>query len=317
MSDLKERRLRTTVIYVALSAGVFLFGVALTVWGSMEVSTSSDIRSTGIAKEQRSPVAFSVGTSLLAAGLASLGFAVVRVFDDRDTNKLNEDVCGVKDRVDDVKASLLESRDLVRRTRIVIPTAPERCLFDSGISNRFREAVRDYGSNAGLEVDVVGLKLHRFLNDQMKYLTSQAASRDVRVRMLLQDPDTPDFGSICSLETRDEKGTRNSILLTLKQLQGAKKVESDLQYTSGRLIICLRFYPQFQPIAFFRVNDTVLVRPRIRSNGAGDRFYETYTRQEGEEYFGLYRDHFQICWEKSKFLVPSTIAQGMNGMFEL
>lgn len=315
MSDAKERRDRTTVLYVALSAVVLLFGIGLTVWGGIDTPIERDSGGKVTKTEQKSPTAFSVGTSLLAAGLASLGFAVVRVFDDRDTTKLNEDVADVKQRIDGVSAALREARSLVRRTQIVIPSARERCLFDPQISARFRVAISDCSPNSALQVDVVGLKLLRFLTDQLQYLTEQAATRPVNVRMLLQNPDSPDFVSICSLETRDEKGTRANILSTLQLLRGARLVDEDLEYKSGQLSIKVRFYLSFQPIAFFRVNDTVLVRPRIRSAGAGDRFYEAYTLDEGEEYFGLYRDHFKSCWQKAKFEVPTSIAQGMHGLF--
>lgn len=316
MYEPQERRSRTTALYIVLSALVLFVGIGLTLWGGQDVPTAWDSAGKAINTVQRSPSAFSVGTSLLAAGLASLGFAVVRVFDDRDTTQLSNDIGNLANRVDGVNTALRDARKLIRRTQVVIPSARDRCLFDPQISGRFREAIGDSNPSCELHVDVVGLKLFRFLTDQLQYLVTQASFRPVTVRMLLQDPDSADFGSICQLETRDEKGTRADILSTLRQLQGGTHVGEDLVYSVGQLTIKVRFYPQFQPIAFFRVNDTVLVRPRIRSAGAGDRFYEAYSQEEGEEYFGLYRDHFQNCWSKGRFLVPSSIASGLQGLFK-
>lgn len=315
MSEPKDGRSRTTALYIVLSALVLVVGIGLTVWGGQDVPLTWDAAGKVTSTVQRSLSAFSVGTSLLAAGLASLGFAVVRVFDDRDAARLTTDMSALANRVEGVNNTLREARKLIRRTQIVIPSARDRCLFDPQISGRFREAIGDCDPNGALHVDVVGLKLHRFLTDQLQHLTNHAMSRQVIVRMLLQDPDSADFGSICQMEARDEKGTRGDILAALRLLKGGTHVGDDLVYSKGHLTISVRFYPWFQPIAFFRVGGTILVRPRIRSAGAGDRFYEAYSQDEGEEHFGLYRDHFNNCWTKARFVVPSTIASGMQGLF--
>lgn len=290
MSSNRQARNRSTTIYILLSVIVLFAGIAATVWGGQEIAAQPNAPG-----HLLSPTWFSVGTSLLAAGLASLGFAVVRRFDDIDSVELHEKL------------------GLLRSARLIVG-ASERCFFDPDISAIFKKAVHDCPDTTVL-VDVVGLKLYRFLNDQLQYLKIEGGSRKIIVRMLLQNPDSEHFQAICKLEARDEDATKEDILKTLTMLQGAKQVGKDLIYTDANLKVFVRFFTPFQPIASFRVGDTILIRPRIRSSGAGSRFYEAYDKQEGESYFGLYRDHFEACWSTSEFKVPVTLANKLSFSF--
>ena len=306
MSSNKDSRARSTTIYIVLSVCVLLIGIVFTIGGGAEIPGPPDATGKPTATVQRSATWFAVGTSLLAAGLASLGFAIVRRFDDIDSVEL-------QDKFDRIEKEVRESKSTLRRARLV-PEASERCLFDPQISGRFKEAVDDCLADAPVVVDVVGLKLNRFLNDQFEYLQAQARRQKVVVRMLLQDPDGENFRAICKLETRDEQGTREDILNTLTRLTGARCSGKELVYEKDALRIVVRFCSQFQPIASFRVGDTILVRPRIRSSGAGQRFYEVYRRSEGESYFGLYRDHFESCWIGGEFRIPTSLADRLQSV---
>jgi len=310
MASSNDPRQKSTTIYILLSVVTLVAGIALTIWGGRDIPEPRNAKGQAERSIQFSPIGFAVGTSLLAAGLASLGFAVIRKYDDQDQSELSR-------KLDRIEVTLKESKSSLKRARVVIPDASERCLFDPQISDRFREAVQDTSPSAPLEVDVIGLKLFRFLKDQFEHLRIVSEQRDVRVRMLLQDPDSDVFSAICELETRDENGTKNDILSTLKFLTGATLKEDQLTYTLGNLTILVRFFAQFQPIAFFRVNETVLVRPRIRSGSAGSRFYETYLKGEGASYFGLYRDHFDDCWSGGKFKIPPTLARKLENVFQI
>ena len=308
MASNRDSRTRSTTIYIVLSVCVLLAGIGATLWGGADIPGPPDASGKPGQVLQRSPPWFAVGTSLLAAGLASLGFAVVRRFDDIDSVELH-------DKFDRIEKDILDSRKYLRRARLVIPDASERCLFDPQISGRFKEAVEECSPGIDVTIDVVGLKLNRFLNDQLEYLLNDARRRNVLVRMLLQDPDGEHFRAICRLEARDEQGTKEDILNTLSKLSGARRRDRDLVYEHGNLTILVRFLSQFQPIAFFRVGDTILVRPRIRTSGAGVRFYEEYNRSEGESYFGLYRDHFNSSWTAGEFKIPASLPDRLRSIF--
>lgn len=308
MHDAKTIRQRTTAIYILISFLVFFIGTAMAIWGGGSVTSPDDIKNLA-TPIQNSPTAFSVGTSLLAAGLVSLGFALIRKYDDHDSAKLHESIDSHEERLRSFNQTL-------QRVRSVIPDAAQRCFFDSELSDSFVSAINTCAPRKEISVDVVGLKLHRFLRDQFELLKKESKNRPINVRMLLQDPEHNAFEALCQLESRDLEGTKNDIVSSLLYLEGATYNAEKLIYTDENLKIEVKFYEKFQPIAFFRVNKTVMVRPRIRSTGIGTRFYETYTEDEGHSYFGLFHDHFDTCWKSSSFEIPSTLSIKLLNKFK-
>lgn len=308
MHEAKTIRQRTTTIYILISFLVFAIGTAMAIWGGGSISSPEDIKNL-IPPTQVSPTAFSVGTSLLAAGLVSLGFAIIRKYDDHDSAKLHESI-------DSHEEKLRSFNQTLQRVKSVIPDASQRCFFDNQLSDSFINAISTCPPRKEISVDVVGLKLHRFLRDQFELLKRESKNRPVSVRMLLQDPEHIAFEALCQLESRDLAGTKDDIANSLLYLEGASYDSEKLTYTNGKLKIEVKFYEKFQPIAFFRVNKTIMVRPRIRSTGIGTRFYETYTETEGHSYFGLFHDHFDTCWKSSNFEIPSTLSNKLSNKFK-
>lgn len=297
MSSSRELRSRSTTIYVVISILLVALGIAATLWGGASVPDEV-IGSTLFV--QRSVVMFSLGTSLLAAGLVSLGFAVTRHYDDKDSTK-------IQDGLTRYESLLLTFKDSLDSVETVSRGAAKRCVFESAISPVFRKALEAGCRRDAASVDVVGLKLSRFLIEQLDYLKQYSITHPVQVRMLLQEPDTSEFKLLCQLESKNEVEVKKDIAKSLRMLTNLDNSGSALNFRFGGLAISVKFYSGFQPVAFFRVNDTVSVRPRIRAQGAGTLFYETYKQSEGREYYGLFTNHFDNCWDESKARVPDSI----------
>jgi very-short-patch-repair endonuclease len=305
MFKFKDARNRTTLIYITSSIVVLLFGIFMAFWGDTKVS----IETTDKNLTQKSIMLFSIGTSLFAAGLASLGFAVIRVFDDQDSVQMHENI-------EKIETEITETRRAIRSSR-KIQGAEERCLFDSQISDRFKSAIRDVPRKQSLDIKLVGFTLIRFFNDQFELLVNESKTRDVVVRMLLQYPEGHEFLSQCKIEARNENVAKDNVVAAMQRLKGARELDLDLIYSTNKLRIYVRFYEQFQPVTFFGVNDTILVRPRIKSTGAGVRFYEEYYRNKDHSapHFDLFIDHFNDCWSKSSFRLPKDISSRIGDIF--
>jgi hypothetical protein len=305
MSKNWNARNRSAAIYFLISLVIFLAGVLCTIWGNQSVPGPLDHYGKPIGTSQLSPAWFSIGTSLLAAGLVSLGFWLLRTIDDADSTEL-------KEKLETLTTKVVSHGEYLHKLSTIKSDPSERCVSDDGISNVFKQLLDEHPQDKDLKVDVVGLKLHRFLRDQLKHLKAKAKYTKIDVRMLIQDPDAEAFSAICKLEARDEAATRADIDKTLRALSRTEERDSSLIHKDGNLEISARFFTPFQPIALFRVDDTIFVRPRVKSHGAGSRFYEPYVENYGGNYFELYKDHFEVCWEQSNYRKLEKIKKPIN-----
>ena len=156
-------------------------------------------------------------------------------------------------------------------------------------------------------MDLLGLKLYRFLEDQLSWLV--ANNHETRVRMLLQYPYSKVFEEICELEARNVRATREDITRTLDALDGATVAGHSLVWQSGRVNLQLRFFDKYQPVTMFRIQDAIYVRPRISTpQGAASRFYEIYESQDSMRHFNVQMRHFEQCWRNADYSPPDVSA---------
>ena len=152
----------------------------------------------------------------------------------------------------------------------------------------------------------MGLKLYRFLLDQLDWMLQQGRNTDIR--LLLQNPDTDVFKEICDLENRSSQATARDIANTLSRLQGAAPEGRSLTWRSDSVHVELRFSDAYQPVTLFRVEDIACVRPRVSTPlGAATRFYETYDRRDSDVHFAVYLSHFEKCWDEASYRVPAAL----------
>lgn len=271
-----------TMVYILISVVTILSGALVTAYAG-----SSTVR-------------ISVGTSLLAAGIASLIAAVVRALDDRDTTRNGNDIL----------AQIAQVRGAIRERTVGESNPGERCVTDRTIGDEFRTIFQrevDLGArDEPVKVDATGLKLFRFLDDQVPWLKSQ--KREIHVRLLLQNPDEEVFSDICRLENRSLAATVRDIESTLNMLKGGEVSDNSYLVTIDSVTFELRYYSDYQPVTLFCVGRSSCVRPRVSTpKGQASRFYETYYSSSGREQSDVYLSHFEKCWNESKYRTPKAL----------
>jgi hypothetical protein len=318
----RKRNLRT-VAYFLIVVITIIAGLAITL-------SARTVDSNPISSAQ---VLISVGTGVLAAGLASLALGVMRWIDDKDSDEGSGSIQNLARTLDErfSQASVAEETRIqelharldvsgqqvareLERTRVVlskytiVDSSPNlRCVSDAGIGAEFRRAFyasRDsLASNQTIHVDVLGLKLHRFLDDQLDWLRGHG--RRIDIRLLLQDPKGAVFTSICHLEGRDIQVAIEDAQRTLGLLDGGRLEDHSWRHEIDNVHIDLRFTGKYQPVTLFRVGGTCCVRPRVSTPlGAATRFYEKYDQQSGPTYYSVYAAHFTQAWNTSEFVDP-------------
>ena len=291
MTDLTDRNLLSTVIY-------FLLGIIISLLGFVLLLVH-------VGSKDQSTVLASIGASLLAGGIASLGFGLLRYIDDSTGQKLQVEVSSklgeLEGRFEALRSNMVtfaaESRASVRLTS----RAEDRCVSDQHISGRFRSEYHRFTlRDRRVEVDVLGLKLFRFLEDQLNWLAGR--DHEIVARMLLQNPYNDVFKQICDLEARSPRATKEDIARTLEKLSGATIADDSLTWQQGELKIRLRFYDKYQPVALFRIQDAIYVRPRVNTPlGASSRFYEVYEKQDDQKHYSVQFQHFERCWSEGHY----------------
>lgn len=192
-----------------------------------------------------------------------------------------------------------------------------RCVSDAEIGTEFRRAFHesvDSRPHGGppIKIDVIGLKLLRFLEDQLDWIDQRNIR--VEVRLILQLPIGEVFDAICLLEGRERSKVRADIEKTISRF-GSKPtvIDQTLTTTISQMQISLRFTDRYQPITLFRTGDTCCVRPRVSTpQGAATRFYEKYLDGFPSLYFRVYQGHFESTWNASSY-TPSELQRALKG----
>jgi hypothetical protein len=287
-----ERSLRT-IIYFLVALVLALIGLLLIV----------------LHPKDQASTFVGIGTSVLAGAIASIGFGLLRYIDDasqrgfsRQLNltraELGQELCGLRESVDNFAIDTAKS---IR----VTASAKLRCVSDLEIGTRFRaEYVRFSMGDRTVHVDVLGLKLYRFLVDQLSWMLER--EHKSTIRLLLQNPYSQVFDEICEIEARNIKATRADIARTIDMLNGGRVEGNAWVWTKGDISVQLRFFDNYQPVTLFRVDDSIYVRPRISTpQGAASRFYEIYERTDSPEHFSVQLSHFDQCWREAQYSGPA------------
>lgn len=294
MKDPTDDRSLSTIVYFLVAVIVSLLGLVLLV--------------SHIGSKNQSEALDSIGASLLAGGIASVGFGLLRYIDDTAEREL-------KNQLNNMRTELEKQFDALRKAiaNFAVDTAGSiratsqadiRCVSDVEIGSKFRtEFTRFSLLPEPVAVDVLGLKLVRFLEDQLNWLVSRR--HDTTVRLLLQNPYGKIFSEICELEARNLRSTQDDILRTLDKLIGATVEGPSLVWQKEQVRIEVKFYDKYQPVALFRVQDTIYVRPRVSTpQGAATRFYEVYETRDSEKHFNVQLRHFEQCWRDGRYRAP-------------
>lgn len=302
-------RSHKTVLYITVSIALLFGGAALTFWGSA-------ISSEGI---QTSPLLIAIGTSVWAGAIASVALGILRKLDDSDASTSDSKLDELSTKISRSNATILaevkkESFDLSRLVRVDI-TPELRCVSDLDIGGEFQRCFARQRQisqpTQPIPIDVVGLKLNRFLDDQYDWLRRTGSRAEIR--LLLQNPDKTSFNAICNNENRARMPTINDIAKTLNQFSFGTVEDQSLIAKNDAIVCKIRFYDEYQPVTLFRIGDSCCARPRITTpGGAATRFYEYYDRTDSALHWGVYNRHFEHCWNSSQFVVPKATMPHVN-----
>jgi hypothetical protein len=276
--------LRGTVMYLILSLLLAACGAAL-----LGISDSGRL-APGEEMTVYDPVLLSIATSLIAAGLASLVFTVIREIDQRDAAQSNQRL----KRLIELEQELREGLTELRRTLLLTQNPDARRIYKV----HPREEVREEISNAGdrrVRLDALGLALKSLYDEQVRPLIDRG---DSEVRLLVEDPRSEAFAAMCDQESRDHAVMMRDILDVTDYVQewAERQNGTDRQGVS----LMMKWSTLNAPVTMTRVNDWMVVRTRFPREGTRERgFFEQYTPDDGRAFDQLER-FFEESWSDAE-----------------
>lgn len=266
-----------TAIYLLSSAVVALTGLTIT-----------------LASNPR-PVGLSIGTSLIAAGVGSFAFAIMRFYDDSSSDSVNAVLNSGLERLHESMNHQVKATDTLRRTAFRTGHIDSRAYGIYPAEAITQELSRN---NAKVEVDSFGLTLGRLLRLDLPQLLER---EDCKVRLLVQHPQSPMFDLILSQEQRDrEQCMRDIISVTKYVLERTDPASATAQSPAQRKnSVDIRWYRGYPTVTSIRIDDMILVRPRVPKEPLQmNAFYERYSREDGRA-FQAYYDLYDQLWHEA------------------
>jgi hypothetical protein len=231
-----------------------------------------------------SPTGLSISTSLIAGGMSSVGFVVIRYFDDVDSHRVGEELTDA----------------LVRHSRSV--NALRRLLESDDTSRVFDRHPKDEidheltNLSGHVEIDVMGMTLRAFCRDWLRVLLVRG---NTTLRVLVQDPTAATFAQVCHQESRDVTTMTADVQWVAETLRRIQQGESPFEGVEvpPHFTVRLRWCADYPTVTMIRAGGVVYARPRFSADQSR-MFFERYTLEEGAA-FGTFRSIFDVAWEKA------------------
>jgi hypothetical protein len=287
-------KLERTAVYVLSSIVVILGGlIVLLATGPENV--------TGV----------SIGTSLIAGGLASVAFGIIRYFDDRATSATSAQLDMT---LNSFVESLGKHSKSLASIRQSLPNSTPRTI---SVTDRYphREVGEEVAHISGAcEVDVMGLTLRQFCID---WLGELAMRESVTLRLLLQDPTSPVFSLACRQEARDERSMRDDavwVTRTVLELASGIAVTGAIDAAPVRSFrVEVKWFQEFPTVMITRVGNLLYARPRFLKEAVHPRtFFECYHLDDGHP-FASYNLYYQTAWNSAKTPTITDCDQAASG----
>ena len=238
----------------------------------------------------------SLGWNFLASGIISALFSI-ELYSSNDKHKNELMLQQIKEAFYD---ELNENGSLLRRY------VNEDQLKDI-VKTRLQDA-QDYGV---LNIDVMGVSLLRFCNDQLspfidlfkaKNDHKVLGNKNCKIRMIVQKPDDDMLRIIAMAEGKDVgvlKSRINSTIKTIKDITEMLKSSKQKEHAE----IELRFNDDSPAQTITRINDAIFpqVRPvkRMANKECSKPFFNCYEKDREEEQFRYMLDYFDAVWDDS------------------
>jgi hypothetical protein len=282
-----------TVIYILLSIIIALVGVVL-----LSHANPQD------------QIKISIATSIVAAGITSLIFGIIRYIDERDMETSSQimrtKIEGLTNDISGLERSLGDVRNFVSAVR----DPNERRVFDRHPDDEFRNELNQIHVRTPIVVDTLGLSLIQFCDDHLNNFIVRGNSR---LRLLIQNPLKDNFTLICQQEGREVLTMMKEILLVTRQIlslsahgQAAGMQASPHGLLSGGTRnakptkVELKWFDDFPSITFTRLNNVMYVRARyLKEANQPPMFYEVYYDGVESKCFHSYSSYFDLAWNSS------------------
>lgn len=235
-----------------------------------------------------------IGISLLAAGLSSLLFLVQKVVDDLAAND---------DRQDQVRAlNALNERigTTLTPTRIEAAVgaayarlgagADTRVTFSRHLSNESMATLRDLPDDAPVTIDAIGISLKQLFVDHEAALLER---RDILARLILLDPNCPEFDKQVRHEGRDAMVMRKQITYVTEAARAVNEQRSQKGWGPS---VDLRLFDGIMTVTGMRLNDSWYFRPRLANESNSFQFFFERYDTSAPQCFKVVSSHFDVLW---------------------
>lgn len=213
----------------------------------------------------------SIGTSIVASAIATIYFKIYDNYKDKDIDEKFEELQSI------FKNTLPE----------------ERVYFGRHLRNVFTsDMLEKYRYRDAIKIDVLGLELYHFYNDQFNNLQRY---KNMKMRLIVQNPCSKCFSLMIRNEARNYITVVNNII---KLTEDIKKYNDNITDEDEKIEVFWLDYPS--SVTITRVEDIMYVRPRFLKEGEGeeDIFFEKYTSEVRN--FRAYTNYFDNAIKISK-----------------
>jgi hypothetical protein len=275
-------RIERTAVYVLSSLVAVLAGVLVL-----------------LATNER-PIGLSIGTSLVAGGLSSIAFVAIRFFDDTDAARVMHGISHLFAKNDDSLLAIDHSLGALRHVMQESSSRGELRVFDRHPKEEVGEEISTV--HGYLAIDAVGLTLRPFCRD---WLATIIRRGDVKLRLLVQDPNGDLFPRVCHQESRETRTMLDDVRWVTRaalQLSAGEIVEGwDEVIRAPGLAVEIRWFRDYPTITMTRVGDVLYARARFLREGASHTrtFFERYSVDDAAS-FDTFRSYFEIAWESAR-----------------
>lgn len=255
-----------------------------------------------------------LGTSLVAAGLASAAFGVNRYLEEHDERRVRANVESALEKLnagtDALGSTLFELQgdlEAVKRVATRILREESNRIYNRHPKKELREALERVRTGKRTKVRAMGLSLRQFCTDYLELLVE---SDSVEVLLIVQDPTSPTFQLVCGQESRDATSMAKEVIgVTEQVLESRETWEEDLRRAtsggredpSGRRHppVQIRWFPGFPTITFTSAGQEWFVRFRtLNEASAPPMFFEHHVAEE--ESSDALETYFLSAWSSAR-----------------
>jgi hypothetical protein len=235
-----------------------------------------------------------IATSLIAGGISSGAFAVIRYFDDVDVTVHQEVITRSIAALDENISRLDSGLDVMRSTALLAGGPDQRRVFEKHPKSAVQQEIRTV-QRRDIDIDALGMSLQPIYDDIVRDLLSR---ENAHVRLLVQDPRASTFSEICLEQGRDRNKTASSILYTIRKVLEHQSTARE----GAEASIEIRCFGGVPSVTLTRVNRVIFVRPRYpnEANFGGAVFYERYDERIERACYETYCHYFEAVWESGR-----------------